>query len=143
MTSLNYLSFHLHSLELGLNLIHMNSVCAADTLHKFTISSKSRIQIIFKRGDGCFLFPAINQSEETSIGEEEEMIEFNVVGILVDSFLKDKAKSHTITFELARAKIEEIKALLNFNANRYRWPFFRWNTRFTSKDSRGDVYREV
>src|SRR5271169_6801551 len=100
----------------------------------------SKHQWVRNRGR-YFLFPAINPSEETSISQTEEMIEFNVVGTLVDSFLNDKAKSHTITVELSREKIEEIKALVrtspNFNANEYRWPFVGRDAKFTSKDSTG------
>ena len=74
------------------------------------------------------------------------MVEFNVTGTVVNTFLTPKSKSHTITIDLKQNYIAAIKTLIKTSpefddTKSYRWPFIGKHAKFTSKDDIGNDYQ--
>ena len=71
---------------------------------------------------------------------------FEVEGIVVDSYLRADAKSHTIKVQLKSSDIDHIKSIIRTAPRHveaaYRWPFEGPIAKFTSKDIKEDLARD-
>ena len=103
----------------------------------------SRLEWVRNRGR-YFLFPI---SDDDNGDEEKDMVEFSVVGTVVDTFFDSKAKSHMITVNITRAEMEAIKTLVrsspDFVDHHYRWPFVGTNAKFRSRDDIGTDFQSA
>jgi len=77
----------------------------------------------------------------------QQILEFEIIGILTKAFLQASAKSHTIIANIGLAEIDHIKSIIrsvpNFEERGYRWPFDGPDVKFTSKDNLEDMYEEI
>jgi len=59
-----------------------------------------------------FLSPIVKSTDSSETEQGIEMIEFNVKGIVINTFLSFKAKSHIISVQLTSQNIADIKTLI-------------------------------
>jgi len=125
----------------------MSSSTRATSKSSATTIIPSQMKWVKNRGK-YFLFSIVKSTDSSETEQGIEMIEFNVKGIVINTFLSSKAKSHTIFIQLTSENIAAIKTLIRTSpefheTNSYRWPFVGTHAKFTSKDDIGDEYQSV
>jgi len=77
-------------------------------------------------------------------GEEGEMIESAVMGMVVDAFLSSRVKSHTVSIKVDQDFVEGVKKLVwivpGFQEHGFWWPFESRVAKFTEKEFIGDDF---
>jgi hypothetical protein len=83
---------------------------------------------------GTIFYPFSTIQDENG---KRNVLELNMKGSVVKSFLRAGALSHTIFIDASKEDIEALKSLIKtmpgFNEEHYRWPFEGSKIRFTSK----------
>ena len=99
-----------------------------DTLNEITVMDKP----IWKRKGGRFY--AFSKADENG---KHNVMELNMIGTVVNSFLRAGALLHTVMIEVNKEDIEAQKLLIKtvpeFDEEHYRWPFTGNTVKFTCK----------
>ena len=129
------------------SLYIMSSFTRATSKSSATTIIPSQMKWVKNRGK-YFLSPIVKSTDSSETEQGIEMIEFNVKGIVINTFLSFKAKSHIISVQLTSQNIADIKTLICISSkfhetNSYRWSFVGTHAKFTSKDDIDDEYQFV